>query len=315
MILAWLVYWDADNQGDKGAGGWAIGVILFAMIVLPLYVIFRLLGRIGRECDKCYKKIPKNAVVCSHCGAPIIRIGGSQEIPSRHPTISAKPAKPISVGKTPPRKLRRKTSSLVILVVVCVVPLVGLAYYLVTPSVPVPYSSQKLIVATITYSIYSTASVGTSTTTYVTEVESSLCLLYNQYNQCVLAPYPPFLVSVRTTSTVPIYETATMQTSDTVSNTIPISRLSTVPPYTVPEMGTYTAIVAVAAIIIGALAFYVIVFQAPRTERRPPSEASGSKSPKVTLPGGLGTKFCSECGAKIPRDSAFCEECGKSLVE
>jgi ribosomal protein L40E len=26
------------------------------------------------------------------------------------------------------------------------------------------------------------------------------------------------------------------------------------------------------------------------------------------------TKFCRECGAKIPRDSVFCEECGKQLT-
>jgi ribosomal protein L40E len=46
---------------------------------------------------------------------------------------------------------------------------------------------------------------------------------------------------------------------------------------------------------------------------KPPPEEIPIETP-VAQPVGL-TKFCRECGAKIPKDSVFCEECGMNLAE
>lgn len=41
---------------------------------------------------------------------------------------------------------------------------------------------------------------------------------------------------------------------------------------------------------------------------------SAKTTMKPTPTQALGTKYCRACGAKIPRDSTYCEECGKKLV-
>lgn len=47
------------------------------------------------------------------------------------------------------------------------------------------------------------------------------------------------------------------------------------------------------------------------TPPRPPQLGSSGKLRSA----GVETKFCRYCGAKIPRTSKFCEECGKNLVQ
>ena len=46
------------------------------------------------------------------------------------------------------------------------------------------------------------------------------------------------------------------------------------------------------------------------TDFEKPSEISPDRNQMAVVD----TKFCRNCGAKIPRDSTFCEECGKSLL-
>lgn len=52
IFVSYLVYADAKRQGDKDARGWAIGVLLVAIVVLPLYVILRVLGKDIRHSSK-----------------------------------------------------------------------------------------------------------------------------------------------------------------------------------------------------------------------------------------------------------------------
>jgi len=45
----------------------------------------------------------------------------------------------------------------------------------------------------------------------------------------------------------------------------------------------------------------------------PTAETSSAVAPTTVMPA-MPTKFCRFCGAKIPRDSMYCEECGAKLT-
>ncbi|MGA2785812.1 MAG: zinc ribbon domain-containing protein [Candidatus Bathyarchaeia archaeon] len=97
IFASYLVYADAKRQGDKDARGWAIGVLLFAIVVVPLYVIFRVLGKDIRHSEKmlvkdtltssgetpirtkttkfcryCGSKIPRTSKYCEECGRSLL---------------------------------------------------------------------------------------------------------------------------------------------------------------------------------------------------------------------------------------------------
>ena len=71
------VYWDAKNQGDDSARSWALGVFFFMIVFLPLYVIFRAIGRIGVNCPNCTIATSKRFSGCKHCGA-VLALGTPQ---------------------------------------------------------------------------------------------------------------------------------------------------------------------------------------------------------------------------------------------
>jgi ribosomal protein L40E len=239
--------------------------------------------------------------------------------------------RPVSVGEPSERtvakpaapaagiKIQRKTSSLLILVVIFVAPLVGLVYYLVTPSVLIFYTatsySPAVSVSTsaTTSFYYSTASIGSCSTTYMTQLVGSACLGYAG-SSCASWVYNTR--RVQTTGIIPIYETTTIKTSHTMLHTTTSTKIltSTMSTHTVPEDGTTAAIVAVSSIIIGALLVYAIAFRNRQPRQPPPVKAIEPEPPKSISQKGLDTKFCRECGAKIPRDSTFCEECGAKLA-
>jgi hypothetical protein len=321
LVVSMLVYWDAKSQGDKGAGDWAAGTFLLAIIVLPIYVFFRLTGRVGGECPNCHKATSKQSVTCKRCGAvlsePEAKVKAATLGPPSPTVIISKPSGTIKKDKTSLQRIQRKTSSLVILAVVCVAPLVGLACYMVTP-IRVAYTttlySPAVSVSTsvFTYEYYSTTSVGHRLSTYTTLGVGSACYGYIG-SSC--ASYLYNTRRVYSTSIIPIYETTTMETPYTTSHTMTSTNMltSTGSTYAVPTNGTTAAIVAVASIIIGALLVYAIAFHRPRPSQPPPAKAIEPESSKLTSQG-LSTKFCRACGAKIPRDSIFCEECGTRLV-
>ena len=80
LVAAW-VYRDAESRGDNGIG-WAFGVFMLMIVVLPIYFIRRkpkqppadiLLNNAIPEkvCLKCGAKLAASAKFCETCGTKI----------------------------------------------------------------------------------------------------------------------------------------------------------------------------------------------------------------------------------------------------
>jgi predicted PurR-regulated permease PerM len=48
LALGVVVWWDAKRLGSNDARSWALGVIVLAIVFLPIYLVFRFTGRIGK---------------------------------------------------------------------------------------------------------------------------------------------------------------------------------------------------------------------------------------------------------------------------
>jgi peroxiredoxin len=96
VVLAALVWRDASRLGEKNAALWALGTFLVLIVVLPVYLIFRSKGMIGKPretreqqivtageprlesgvpstmfCPACGNKIPRESKFCKECGAKL----------------------------------------------------------------------------------------------------------------------------------------------------------------------------------------------------------------------------------------------------
>ncbi len=66
-LVALWVYRDAESRGDDGFK-WAIGVVFFLIIFLPLYFIRRKPKLPSSFCPQCGKKLPEGSKFCETCG-------------------------------------------------------------------------------------------------------------------------------------------------------------------------------------------------------------------------------------------------------
>ena len=90
------VYWDAKRQWDDGAGTWAIGVALLLIIILPLYVILRLCGRIGPACPNCKKNVSKEDVKCRHCEVLLAKATEEETVAVNEAKLCSNCGRPLS---------------------------------------------------------------------------------------------------------------------------------------------------------------------------------------------------------------------------
>lgn len=199
------------------------------------------------------------------------------------------------------REQSHKKLATIITVIVCVVPLLGLTYYLITPSVVTPFHITNHLSYTstnqITYVWSSSSVIGyTAYATYVVPCSN--------YYTCF---------SYHTTESIQVYTISTLTATHTVGVTTSITDvkstlLSTLPPYAVSDR-SWPAAIAVTAVIVTALLVYGILFvnppQTPQSHEEIKTNAAEVSAKKVM--------FCRECGARIPRDSIFCEECGRRI--
>jgi hypothetical protein len=298
VVLTALVHWDAKRQGDKGAGGWAAGTFLLAIVVLPLYVIFRLAGRIGVECPSCHKTTSKQFANCKHCGAILAGTPAREKSPATVKSSPSKAAAERGVGG-------RKWNKMVFLVsaIIIGVSVVSLAFLFI-PSVPqsVLYTLTATTPATRTYSVKSTF-VGYMSSTYA----YTSCSQSYYYRQCRTSSSSfTFPISMST-------KIVTGQSYVTTTFAYTSTSVTTVPPYSLNPIPAGALIL----IVVAALAAVIVVgLTSGATSRKPEKSQIGLATARETrTPSTIGpTKFCRECGAKIPRDSIFCEECGTRLV-
>lgn len=80
LVAAW-VYRDAESRGDNGIG-WAFGVFMLMIVVLPIYFIRRKPKQppvdalphntiSSQVCRKCGAKLAASAKFCETCGTKI----------------------------------------------------------------------------------------------------------------------------------------------------------------------------------------------------------------------------------------------------
>ncbi len=71
--LAIWVYRDAKARNERQPVAWALGTLLLAIIVLPLWFIKRPAKGSGttRRCPYCAEEIQRAAVVCRFCGREV----------------------------------------------------------------------------------------------------------------------------------------------------------------------------------------------------------------------------------------------------
>jgi len=218
--------------------------------------------------------------------------------------LSPESTPPTTGVKTSRTGRTRNVSSIIVLALILSVS-IGSVFYMAYPSL------QMLGTATETYAStgmlpYPVAGYGLNPITQTTF--STSCL----YNDCFDYPYPTYPVySITYTTTISVVGRITTQMSveGTIYNYATSYWTQSLAPFAYlgsSENLLPTGILALALSLIAALlALYV------KLHRKPAKDIETKASPSVRR---NKFKFCRECGAQIPRDSVFCEECGTKLT-
>jgi hypothetical protein len=175
----------------------------------------------------------------------------------------------------------------------CVLPLLGLGFYLIAPTVPGETVTTQMTITT------RTVDTGTSyLTTSIAYTVSSYTSLCNHIGCSSLTK-----TDVTTSTSTAIAAFTSTQLLVTTS-----SSEATLAPHAMSQAGGISMIVA--SIIVGAA--LVIV---SKRRAQPPSfqTEQTSTQPRSTIPIKPNIQFCDHCGTRIPLDSTFCEECGAPL--
>jgi flagellar basal body-associated protein FliL len=337
--LGWLVNWDAKNQGDKRAGSWGAGTFLLAIIVLPLYVIFRLAGRIGVQCPNCHKPTPNQFVNCKHCGVSLLQTEAIKPISAPVVKSGAATTQTIQMKKSAVKsekveKGRNKSAVLfsVLVVGVSILVLGYLAYP--TPHVTVSYVSYissstatlpTWIAWTTTGKVVSTSFLAQTITTNAYTYYTAGTYYGQQGEGPILNYYYTTYAETTTTGTNMLVYTVTSVTSALTSyqstTEIPLASHSTnTQPLALYEsLGWNYALIVVVVLVLCGGAVAAILLRSRAAKRVEPKEQIKQPptpilEPTKPVPSNRDAMFCRECGAKIPRDSIFCEECGTKLA-
>lgn len=200
------------------------------------------------------------------------------------------------VVRKPDVIVRRKTSSLILLAIICVVPSLALGYFLITPSIPI----DQTIIG------YTTESLFRTYTPYITTTAFSCWSGYSYVNQATATTCVGLFVRV-----TPVLVSNSFTTSYSYTSTN--SGVSTVSPYALSQ-GMSIALILGAVVLAGIFFHYLGRTRQANPEIESASQPSSKQQvePKKEAAKSM-TKFCRECGTKIPRDSLFCEKCGTNL--
>ena len=178
----------------------------------------------------------------------------------------------------------------------CVLPLLGLGFYLVAPTVPGETVTTQVTITTRmveTGTSFLTASVVYTVSTY-----TSLCNYFG----------PPFgCGGLRTNYATASYSTVIAAFTSTQPLVTTSHSETTLAPHATSQTGGIAVIMA--AIIIAAS----LVFACKRRAQPPslPSQQTSARPSRIPFKSNM--QFCDYCGARIPVDSTFCEECGANL--
>ena len=179
----------------------------------------------------------------------------------------------------------------------CVLPLLGLGFYLIAPTVPGETVATQVTITTRmvdTGTSHLTASIIYTASSY-----TSLCNYFG----------PPFgCGSLRTTYVTASYSTAIAAFTSTQLLVTTSSSEATLAPHAMSQAGGISVIVA--AIIVAA----ALVVEWKRHAQLPSFQTEQTSArPRGIIPFNSNMQFCDYCGARIPLDSTFCEECGAHL--
>ena len=194
------------------------------------------------------------------------------------------------------RKIR-----LVLVLLFCALPIAGLIYYVFTPSISISYpiSSTSTIKTTPTQ-FYPT------TYSYVGFGQTSACSYYACGSMWITTTVA-WLTTTMAYGTTSSYEVTSVTTS-----------FSTLALYAVYQTET-TASIIVASVLVAVVLLIVsrharAQVSKPMVPDTTPTARLDTVVTKQEAQPRASTKFCRECGAKIPRDSVFCEKCGSKLI-
>jgi ribosomal protein L40E len=197
--------------------------------------------------------------------------------------------------------------------------------YLVYPSMPVARTSvttaTSVSTSSHTYQVASMVYALTTNTLHSTECYYDYYgnyVCYTNYYNIITTTHSAFaLVSIQATTTQVFTNTA-YDTSSWIESVPPYSYL-----LSAQNLPTVITILAVSSVL--AIAALAVAIKKERNETEPYREVELPRqqqtinqtldTPKTSLQTKrAATKYCRECGAKIPRDSKFCEECGMNIA-
>jgi rhomboid protease GluP len=206
-------------------------------------------------------------------------------------------------------KVRRETPTLILLAIICVAPLLGLGYFLITPSIPIDQ----------TINGYTTASFIRTSTQYI-----ATTIFGTTTGPCGSGYY--YYYATTCVTRVGLYVQVTPVPlangfTSSYSYTSTINGASTLSPYVFSPLNSIASTVIV---IVLSLAVFVF-FSRHREQHKPETQTVYTGTKQSMRPKDVGSReltksdrsrmmFCRECGAKISRDSVFCEECGFKLT-
>jgi hypothetical protein len=176
----------------------------------------------------------------------------------------------------------------------CVVILLGLGFYLITPTVPGETVTSQVTITTRTADTgtsYLTASVAYTISSY-----TSLC----NHLGCSSLTRTDVIAST-STAIAPYTSTQLLVTTSSSEATLASHAMS--------QAGGISVIVAAFIVAATLMASWKRRVQ-PSTSFRNEQTSARRRS---TIPIKPNVQFCDHCGTRIPLDSTFCEECGASL--